>query len=119
MGEEWRLARKRLCPDGAELPVGGSRRREKQGGWRSGGLGKAPTDQQKIGEKAQVLATRWRKKTKGNVKLKVTHGPEHKELGSFRPFIWITNAVKKTLLVPEAAMAHSRRCPAHTSCAPC
>lgn len=70
MGEEWRLARKRLCPEGAELPVGGSRRREKQGGWRSGGLGKAPTDRQKIDEKAQVLATRWRKKNQMRCEIK-------------------------------------------------
>ena len=65
-GEEAALPRL----DWAELPVGGSRRRGKQGGWRSGGLEKAPTDRPKIDEKAQALAIRYKmeKKTKGNVK---------------------------------------------------
>ena len=61
---EWRLERKQLCPNWAKLPVGGSRRREKQGGWRSGGLEKAPTDRQKIDAKAQALATRYKMEKK-------------------------------------------------------
>lgn len=51
-------------PDWAELPVGGSRKRGKRGGWQSGGLEKAPTDRPKIDEKAQALAIRYKMEKK-------------------------------------------------------
>lgn len=59
-----------MCQVRAMLPVGGSQRRERQGGWRSGDYARAPTGQQKIDAKARALAIKYKveKKSKVNVK---------------------------------------------------